>query len=139
MNRYRDLKDLLAVIHRDGGHHTAQVGVTQSVRDAHNKWAALTSRAEAAETKLAYQIKAAVVTAEYTRPILEKVSALEKETAEVVADFEKLGNENRQLREKLERMHARADSTIQVLSARTTALCALLELPDPRTPLPEGF
>ena len=28
------LKDLLAVIHRDGGHHTTAVGLEQSVNDA---------------------------------------------------------------------------------------------------------
>ena len=35
------LEDLLAVIHRDGGHHTAKVGLEQSVQDARakvNEW-----------------------------------------------------------------------------------------------------
>ena len=31
--------DLLARIHRDGGHHTGEVGVEQSVDDAHEVWA----------------------------------------------------------------------------------------------------
>jgi len=30
----RILRELLAVIHRDGGHHTDEVGVAQSVADA---------------------------------------------------------------------------------------------------------
>jgi hypothetical protein len=39
----RDLKNLLAIIHRDGGHHTGDVGVSQSVADAHASWAHLVS------------------------------------------------------------------------------------------------
>ncbi len=37
----RELADLLARIHRDGGHHTGEVGVEQSVKDAHLVWANL--------------------------------------------------------------------------------------------------
>lgn len=40
------LRGLLAIIHRDGGHHTAAVGDEQSVRDAHEVWAKLMSQAE---------------------------------------------------------------------------------------------
>ena len=32
------LKELLAVIHRDGGHHTEKVGFAQSVEDACAEW-----------------------------------------------------------------------------------------------------
>ena len=38
-----ELKNLLAIIHRDGGHHTAKVGIVQSVEDAHLVWAELMS------------------------------------------------------------------------------------------------
>jgi hypothetical protein len=31
---YQTLKDLLAIIHRDGGHHSAKVGIMQSIEDA---------------------------------------------------------------------------------------------------------
>lgn len=34
------LGDLLAIIHRDGGHHTAFAGMSQSVADAHAAWGA---------------------------------------------------------------------------------------------------
>ena len=37
----QQLGDLLAIIHRDGGHHTAKVGTKQSVEDAHKVWAEL--------------------------------------------------------------------------------------------------
>lgn len=37
----RDLGEILAVIHRDGGHHTGEHGVSQSVADAHATWAAV--------------------------------------------------------------------------------------------------
>lgn len=47
-----NLHGLLAVIHRDGGHHTEAVGLRQSVQDAFLVWAALMSRAEAAEAAL---------------------------------------------------------------------------------------
>lgn len=30
----KDVQELLAVIHRDGGHHTAKVGIVQSIKDA---------------------------------------------------------------------------------------------------------
>ncbi len=33
------LGNLLAIIHRDGGHHTGEVGERQSVKDAHRIWA----------------------------------------------------------------------------------------------------
>ena len=35
----QELGNLLAIIHRDGGHHTDEVGVEQSVKDAHQVWA----------------------------------------------------------------------------------------------------
>lgn len=35
------LLDLLAIIHGDGGHHTSEVGVEQSVEDAHQVWCEL--------------------------------------------------------------------------------------------------
>ena len=34
-------KNLLARIHRDGGHHTEAVGVINSITDAHEKWSEL--------------------------------------------------------------------------------------------------
>lgn len=34
---YHLLRNLLAVIHRDGGHHTSDVGLKQSVKDAQAK------------------------------------------------------------------------------------------------------
>lgn len=44
-----ELKNILAVTHRDGGHHTGKVGLSQSVEDAHKVWAELQSAKEAAE------------------------------------------------------------------------------------------
>lgn len=32
------VKDLLAVIHRDGGHHTEALGLHRSIYDAREKW-----------------------------------------------------------------------------------------------------
>ena len=37
----KQLRELLAIIHRDGGHHTDKVGIEQSVNDAHQVWAKL--------------------------------------------------------------------------------------------------
>ena len=42
------LNNLLAIIHRDGGHHTEAVGIEQSVKDAHERWAGLQALREAA-------------------------------------------------------------------------------------------
>lgn len=41
--------NLLAVIHRDGGHHTGDVGFTQSCDDARAAWYALMTMIEAAD------------------------------------------------------------------------------------------
>jgi|GEM_PF-1808032 len=35
----RQLNDLLAIIHRDGGHYTGQHGITKAIADAHATWA----------------------------------------------------------------------------------------------------
>lgn len=40
------LEGLLAVIHGDGGHHTAEVGLERSVEDAQDKWVKLVEAAE---------------------------------------------------------------------------------------------
>ena len=40
------LGDLLAIIHRDGGHHHDKVGSQQAVDDAHEIWGRLVSYAE---------------------------------------------------------------------------------------------
>ena len=45
----RRLPGLLAVIHRDGGHHTDSVGLDDSIDDAHAAVAELRDRAERAE------------------------------------------------------------------------------------------
>ena len=47
----RALNNLLAIIHRDGGHHTGNVGINTSVKDAHLVWAELITRAEKAEAE----------------------------------------------------------------------------------------
>ena len=42
----QELGNLLAIIHRDGGHHTDAVGEKQSVEDAHKVWADLMTENE---------------------------------------------------------------------------------------------
>ena len=42
----QQLGNILAIIHGDGGHHTADVGIDQSVNDAHIKWASLITENE---------------------------------------------------------------------------------------------
>ncbi len=46
-----ELGNLLAIIHRDGGHHTGKVGYRQSVKDAHLVWAKMMSCNEALEAE----------------------------------------------------------------------------------------
>ena len=40
------LLNLLAIIHRDGGHYTTKHGVEESVKEAHQAWAELITRTE---------------------------------------------------------------------------------------------
>ena len=49
----RDLGEILAVIHRDGGHHTGEHGVSQSVADAHATWAAVVRERDEAQAEVA--------------------------------------------------------------------------------------
>jgi hypothetical protein len=42
-DRMQALGNLLAIIHRDGGHHIDRVGYDQAVKDAHQVWAGLMS------------------------------------------------------------------------------------------------
>jgi hypothetical protein len=44
------LGNLLAIIHRDGGHHQGRVGDEQAVKDAHERWGRLMQLADRAET-----------------------------------------------------------------------------------------
>jgi hypothetical protein len=54
------LRNLLAIIHRDGGHHTDAVGVEQSVADAHQVWAELRLQAEAVDVNAIRRVIAAL-------------------------------------------------------------------------------
>ena len=61
----RDLGEILAVIHRDGGHHTGEHGVSKSVADAHATWAAVVrerddARVEADSARAIYEMAAEV-------------------------------------------------------------------------------
>ena len=42
------LRDLLAIMHRDGGHHTCEVGIEKSVRDAEEVFWQLSRERDAA-------------------------------------------------------------------------------------------
>jgi hypothetical protein len=50
----RDLGEILAVIHRDGGHYTGEHGISKSVADAHAAWAAVVRAREKAQAELAF-------------------------------------------------------------------------------------
>jgi DNA repair exonuclease SbcCD ATPase subunit len=43
----RDLGEILAIIHRDGGHYTGEHGISKSVADAHATWAAMVAERDA--------------------------------------------------------------------------------------------
>jgi hypothetical protein len=55
----RNLGEILAVIHRDGGHHTGEFGVSQSVADAHATWAAVVRERDDLKAKLDAELPAA--------------------------------------------------------------------------------
>lgn len=48
----RDLGAILAVIHRDGGHHTGEHGLSQSVADAHATWAVVVRERDEARAEV---------------------------------------------------------------------------------------
>lgn len=48
----RNLGEILAVIHRDGGHYTGEHGISKSVADAHAAWAAVILEREQLKEKL---------------------------------------------------------------------------------------
>ena len=50
----RDLGEILAIIHRDGGHYTGEHGISKSVADAHATWAAVVREREEAQAELAF-------------------------------------------------------------------------------------
>lgn len=56
----------------------------------------------------------------------------EADLAEAYEESTTLERELRSVRQKLDRMHTRADQESRLMTLRTSALCALLELPDPR-------
>ena len=58
----QQLGNLLAIIHRDGGHHTCSVGMDQSVKDAHLVWARLVSEVERLRGALGYALESGVGT-----------------------------------------------------------------------------
>lgn len=55
----RELLNLLAIIHGDGGHHTEEVGIVQSVKDAHQTWGQLMLQVEELEGVLAELLEVA--------------------------------------------------------------------------------
>lgn len=60
------------------------------------------------------------------------IEGLQKEADEIVADYSKVQGELTREREKNMRLHTRLDELERLMSLRTSALCALLKLPDPR-------
>lgn len=64
----KPLSELLAIIHRDGGHYQAAHGAEKAAADAATVWANLQLRAEAAEAELAKR-------AEPVADIIEKIAA----------------------------------------------------------------
>ena len=81
----QDAGNLLARIHRDGGHHTEKVGFKQSCLDAEQEWIAL--RAEVERLRSGAVIRAsldAVVLAERRR---EKAEAALREIEQATRDI----------------------------------------------------
>ena len=48
----RDLGEILAVIHRDGGHYTGERGISKSVADAHATWAVMVRERDEARAEV---------------------------------------------------------------------------------------
>lgn len=86
----RHLGDLLAIIHRDGGHYQAQYGDQKAVDDAHKIWAGLITRAEAAEARVKELEKLCNDTEaqlqDYAQRLAEADRVIERAIQEAVAD-----------------------------------------------------
>lgn len=63
------LGELLAIIHRDGGHYQAQHGTEKAVNDAHLLWADLMTRAEARAARAPAPAPGGAVKSYYGEPI----------------------------------------------------------------------
>jgi hypothetical protein len=63
----RELGEILAVIHRDGGHYTGERGLSQSVADAHATWASVVRERDEARAEI-----------ERLRAECDKASAMER-------------------------------------------------------------
>ena len=61
------LLNLLAVIHRDGGHHTAAVGLEKSVKDAHERWGQLMIAADMTRPASKEELDTVIALDEYSR------------------------------------------------------------------------
>jgi hypothetical protein len=48
----RELGEILAVIHRDGGHYTGEHGISKSVADAHATWAVMVRERDEARAEV---------------------------------------------------------------------------------------
>ncbi len=105
----RDLGEILAVIHRDGGHHTGEHGISKSVADAHATWAAVMRQLDdvASRARRACQVLVAEIGADGPAD----VDAAAERTAAEIRDLRDQVDDLRAAQEESEhQMHLRIRS-----------------------------
>lgn len=113
--REQDARNLLARIHRDGGHHTEAVGFKQSCLDAEQEWLALRQRVEELErdichsdahlmertgNMIGWKLRAAEAEAEVER-LLDLILWCESDDSEEGHAWDALMDETRKIRAAL--------------------------------------
>ena len=102
----RDLGEILAVIHRDGGHYTGEHGISKSVADAHATWAAVVRERDEARAEVE-RLQERVATQDDGLRHGEQVCArLVAERDEARAEVERLRLERDEARHTLGRIAA---------------------------------
>lgn len=132
----RDLGAILAVIHRDGGHHTGEFGVSQSVADAHATWAVVVRERDEARAERDHERTVAneqlarahdaVRERDEARAEVERLRGDLAQTQELVRLAKMitsgLQNERDEVRAEVERLRAERDKQIaEAASWRATA------------------
>ena len=100
----RDLGEILAIIHRDGGHYTGEHGISKSVADAHATWAAMVRERDEARhrARRACQILIAEVGAHGPADVDSVAERSAAEIQNLRDEIEGLRAEVEMLRERLE-------------------------------------
>jgi len=104
----RDLGEILAIIHRDGGHYTGEHGISKSVADAHATWAAMVAERDELKAKLEAELPA--MWREDIASLNECLERVERERDEALAQVARREREHEALLETAQKALAHAEA-----------------------------